>query len=253
MSQKIQFALCLSLLFSLTGCPDDDSSNNTPAKDMSSAKDMRADMRMDMAVDMIKADMPKDMVEDTGKDMTMDIAKDIPTDSSSDMMVDMSQDMSDQGGGDMVDMTSDMVDMNNMGLGGETCAMALDVTAGGTWDNQSTLRANDDYDSGLGNDGCPVGRITGKDLVYSVTPTLLTRYKVTVTPAAGYNPMIYVKQDCAADACVDGTVLNGPGQPESLSFEALPNQTYYIIVDGQFGAVGDSDGDFTLLVQKVNN
>lgn len=119
------------------------------------------------------------------------------------------------------------------------------MSAGGTWADQSTVGANDDYDSGLGEPGCPSGSASGNDRVYVATPATTTEYKVTVEPDASFDPFIYVRASCSDQACMAGTVFNGPGQPETVTFELQANETGHIIVDGE---LGDS-GDYTLTVE----
>jgi len=154
----------------------------------------------------------------------------------------------DMAGGDDVGVDMAEVDMApDMGEPtGDTCDMAIDVTAGVMLTGESTTGLSDDYDSPVTATNCPSGAVTGPDIVYSVSPTAETTYEVTVTPAGNYDPMIYVREDCAQDACIDGTVFNGAGQAETLTFTVPANTTYYIIVDGEFISTGDDAGDFDL-------
>lgn len=149
--------------------------------------------------------------------------------------------MADMGAEDM-----GTLDMGGMSVkDGDTCESAIDVTPGGTWADQDTSVWTDDYNSPIGATNCPSGRVTGKDLVYSVNPTVETSYTVTVTPTSrSFDPMIYVRADCAQDACVTGTVLNGPGTPESVTFTVGAGATNFIIVDGEVV----SSGSYTLEV-----
>lgn len=130
--------------------------------------------------------------------------------------------------------------------GGDTCAMATDVTAGGTFANQTTVGAADDYGPPLGG-GCPSGgAASGNDVVYSVAPSTTTTYEVTVVPdGAGFDPMLYAVSACDfSNGCIAGTVLNGAGQQEQITFSAPGGQTTYIVVDGEVV----SSGGFTLTV-----
>lgn len=133
--------------------------------------------------------------------------------------------------------------------GGDTCDDAVDVTAGGSFPAQSTIGYKDSYTTAFGSK-CPTPMVTGADRVYSVKPTLATRYRVTVTPEAGtlYNPMIYTRLDCSTDICQEGTNFNGPGGKETLEFKAEAGQEIFIIVDGDFTG-GQSRGNFDLTVE----
>lgn len=130
--------------------------------------------------------------------------------------------------------------------GGDTCAVALDVTAGGRFDGTTDdSSVNDDYGNGL-TTGCPSGGSgSGKDVAYVVSPTVTTRYTVTVTPQnSSYDPMLYVQSTCGPGACLEGTVFNGPGQAETVSFTVMGGNAAFIIVDGE----ANSRGPFELTI-----
>jgi hypothetical protein len=118
----------------------------------------------------------------------------------------------------------------------EDCDTALDVTAGGVWPDQSLVGARDDYDAD--GAGCPFARTAG-DRVYVVQPVAGTSYRVTVQPAGSFDPALYVMSDCAQQTCVAGTVFNGPGQPEVVTFRAEAGQRRFIVVDGELYDVGN--------------
>ncbi|MBA2662299.1 MAG: hypothetical protein H0U74_08385 [Bradymonadaceae bacterium] len=141
-------------------------------------------------------------------------------------------------------------DVGDPGLVGDTCADAFNVTAGGTWANQTTTGYTDSYSAkAQGNSGCPVALVSGPDRVYSVSPAVATSYQVTVVPTGTYDPLLYVRLDCAANACIAGTKFNGPGQQEQVSFSVAAGQTAFIIVDGDGLTIGgQTHGDFTLTV-----
>ena len=128
--------------------------------------------------------------------------------------------------------------------GGDTCAAALDATTGGTFPG-TTDTATDDY--GPSGTGCPAGgSASGRDVAYRLSPSVTTNYTVTVTPmSSSFDPMLYVQQTCGGTGCVTGTVLNGAGQPESLTFTVQGGATVYLVVDGELV----SKGPFTLVVQ----
>lgn len=221
------------------GCSDD------PAKtpDMTQGSDMAKPKDMAQALDMRRGvDQAPDMkpAPDLGSD---DMAK--PNDmAASDMPT------SDMATADMADAPADMPDLPPdmppvVIQAADTCAMAADVTQGVSLMGLTTVGAADDYDSQGAK--CPVGRITGNDVAFFVMPAQETTYKITVTPMGRYNPMIYIKTDCAANACLDGTVLNGPGVAESLTTTIGAGVKAYIIIDGDFRS-GDANGVFNLEV-----
>jgi len=127
---------------------------------------------------------------------------------------------------------------------GETCDVAIDVTAGAHLTGQSTLGAVDDYDPRDNGAHCPAG-FTDADRVYVVTPTVATNYRVTVTPEGQFDPILYAVTDCAMQECVAGTALWGPGQAETISFQAPAGTSVFIVVDGMGSAIV-SKGNFTL-------
>lgn len=145
-------------------------------------------------------------------------------------------------GADAADAGPD-ADAASMGLQGDVCAEAIDVTAGGAFFG-NTNDATDDYDAELGGENCPSGAASGPDMVYALSPTEDREFHIEVAPAGQFDPFLYVKADCAADACIAGTVLNGPGEDENLDVLVPGGSTYYIIVDGELGDAGG----FTLAV-----
>lgn len=134
------------------------------------------------------------------------------------------------------------------GQPGDTCETAFDATAGGRWEERDTRNAKDDYHVPNNAPNCPTGgNSTGRDEVYRVSPAYNTTYKIVVTPLeANFNPFIYVREDCSQDACIDGTKLSGPGQPESLTIDVPAGATYYIIVDGELVTSGRYNIDITM-------
>ena len=126
---------------------------------------------------------------------------------------------------------------------GDTCADAIDATADGAFIG-NTEDAADDYEARPAVDNCPSGAASGPDIVYALSPEVETTYHLEVAPGEGFDPFLYVRADCAADACIDGTVLNGPGDSENLEVTVPGGSTYYVIVDGELGDAGG----FTLTV-----
>lgn len=134
-----------------------------------------------------------------------------------------------------------------MSGGGDTCAMAPDVTMGGTFMGTTAAPAVDDYGPAAGQ-GCPAGGLgSGRDVAFAVSPTLTTNYSVTVTPQNGtYDPMVYVQLTCGDVMCLGGTILNGPGEAETVTFSVPGGLTVYIIVDGE----NASSGPFSMTVSQ---
>jgi hypothetical protein len=124
--------------------------------------------------------------------------------------------------------------------GGDTCAQAPDVSAGGTFAGQSTETAVDDY--APSGSGCPTGgAASGRDVAYLLQPAVATSYTVRVTPLASspsFDPMLYAVSTCGGVGCLAGTVLNGPGQPEEIALTVGAGQTAYVIVDGELASRG---------------
>ncbi len=131
--------------------------------------------------------------------------------------------------------------------GDDVCsASAPDVTAGGSFLG-STFTATDDYS--VAGSGCPSGgSASGRDVAYLVSPPVTRTYRVVVTPLdrvlpdAGvvrFDPMLYVQMSCGAGACLAGTILNGVGQPEDVTFTVMAGQTAYLVVDGELASRGD--------------
>lgn len=129
---------------------------------------------------------------------------------------------------------------------GDTCQDAIDVTAGAALTGQTTVGATDDYEASFSGDNCPNARFSGPDRAYVVQPATPTNYTVQVLPEAGFDPSLYVKVDCSQDACVTGTVLNGEGVQESVTFDAPAGIPTYIIVDGEQFSEGMFDLNVTI-------
>jgi hypothetical protein len=222
-------ALALALIVPL-GCSDDDASTDA---DTGAIEDTGGrDASPDSGADAQDAASPQDVVDDAQGD-----AADVSDANDASDTADADRDADNDAG----DTTPDTTPAPS----GETCETAIDVSAGGTWADQSTVGASDDYASDLTAPNCPSGSFSGPDRVYVATPTTTTEYKVTVEPAIDFDPFIYVRASCSDQACMAGTVLNGTGVPESVTFELQANETGHIIVDGELGDAGD----YTLTVE----
>jgi hypothetical protein len=118
--------------------------------------------------------------------------------------------------------------------------MAPDVTAGGTFTGATDVAGVvDDYGPAAGNGCATGGSASGRDVAYALSPTVTTTYTVVVTPLnATFDPMLYVQTTCGGTGCLAGTVFNGPGQPESVTFTVQAGTTAYVIVDGELVSKG---------------
>lgn len=131
--------------------------------------------------------------------------------------------------------------------GADQCdGTAPDVTSGGRFLG-STFMATDDYSvSGM---GCPGGgAASGRDVAYLLAPPATRTYRVKVTPldrvlpdggVIRFDPMLYVQPACGAGTCTAGTIFNGVGDPEEVTFTLQGGQSVYIVVDGELASRGD--------------
>jgi hypothetical protein len=130
--------------------------------------------------------------------------------------------------------------------GGDTCDLAPDVTAGGRFTG-TTNGFTDDYS--VSGAGCPTGgAASGRDVAYRLSPPVAGMYTVRVTPVPAtladggsnrFDPMLVVQRACGQLGCVIGTILNGPGDPESVTFAVGAGETMFIVVDGELGSRGE--------------
>lgn len=218
---KLSIALGILLGLVSIGCGTDD-----PTMEPDVGVDQAT--QPDLAQDLDSEDMTNPEVDMAVVDMAVvDMAV---TDMLADVPDDLSEDMSTQ------DMTQDApVDMPQ---GDSTCLNAMDVTTGGVFENQTTIGAGENYDALPSETNCPNGRFSGEERVYVVEPLAQTSYTIRVVPDGNFDPFIYVRTDCNAAACVAGTVLNGEGDPESLTFDAAAGVPSFIMVDGELGSAG---------------
>lgn len=83
---------------------------------------------------------------------------------------------------------------------------------------------------------------TGREVVYSLVGTPLSRVTVSLTPAGGEDLDLFVlPADCAPTACLASSTSTGA---ETITFSAEPETEYRVVVDGFEGA----EGDFTIAV-----
>lgn len=134
--------------------------------------------------------------------------------------------------------------------GGDTCDVAPDITAGGRFAGTTNGFA-DDYS--VAGAGCPAGgAASGRDVAYRLTAPAARTYTVRVTPVPAtladggpnrFDPMLLVQRACGQSGCVAGTVLNGPGDPESVTFSLATGETVFVIVDGENVSRGEFELD----------
>ncbi|MGM0557730.1 MAG: hypothetical protein ACQEVA_15205 [Myxococcota bacterium] len=232
-STRYLFVAVFCSLIAIGGCKGEDSGNN-------GAEDATSDAADTADEDVSGEDVAEDTAEDAAQDAAEDTAEDVAEDTSEDVAEDTS-DTEDAADTTEPQDTEDTAD-TSPGNDGDTCDVAIDVTAGGTFADQTTVGLSDDYSSSVGADNCPSGSVSGPDIVYVVNPSAETTYTFTVEPQGStYDPFIYLKADCSVDACLDGTVLNGPGVQESVEYTVGVSETVYVIVDGELGSSGAFD------------
>ncbi|HPF41683.1 MAG TPA: proprotein convertase P-domain-containing protein [Phycisphaerae bacterium] len=93
--------------------------------------------------------------------------------------------------------------------------------------------------------GPGAGALMQNDLWWEITPTQNCQLRVTVTPAAGFDPIIVVRDSCVPGteiACSDETVL---GEIEQLEIILTAGMTYHI----QIGDTGVAAGGDTATVE----
>ncbi|MFP4599980.1 MAG: hypothetical protein ACLFVJ_17110 [Persicimonas sp.] len=234
-------ALLIGATLMLSGCATDDPvDESTRDSGGSDADTTTTDAVTTDATD--TADAADDASPDTAGDVGPDVEEDVGEDATDDVEEDVGEDATDDAA---TDTGADTGADGSREVPGDTCETAIDVTSGGSFDTETTTDATDDYSASASDENCPSGQFSGKDKVYAVSPTTTTTYEVSVVPVDDFDPFIYTRDDCSQPACIDGTVLNGPGDPESLTFDVQGGETVFVIVDGELG----SEGDYSLSVQ----
>lgn len=213
----------LALSCATDDVPPPDMGADLDVPDFSQPEQDQGTAEPDQAQDMpATEDMPVEDMEVT-EDMSVEedmLAEDMPPDAEPDSPPDLPQ--------------------------GDTCEDAIDVTAGASLTGQTTVGATDNYEASFSGDNCPNARFSGPDRAYVVQPATQTTYTVQVLPEAGFDPSLYVKLECAQEACVTGTVLNGAGVQESVTFDAPAGVPTFIIVDGEQFSEGMFDLNVTI-------
>jgi hypothetical protein len=179
----------------------------------------------------------------TTNNATTNTANNVTNNSTNNTVADMGADVAMDAGEE--DMGVDAMPDLGPGPDGDLCATAIPIVAGQTIDNQTTVGATDDYEARARDEGCPNNAASGRDRVYIFNTPVAGNFRVTVVPEASFDPALYVRLDCADLVCVNGTILNGEGVQESVTFDATADTDYYLIVDGE---LGDS-GAYSITVQ----
>ena len=127
---------------------------------------------------------------------------------------------------------------------GKLSALALDA-AGTVVATGTTVSAADDVTLSFGP--CGGGATPGGDVFYSIALPAGKTFTVSVKPAAGFDPALFLFSDCSAPAasCVSVSDSGGTGATEKLTIAPGANATYYIGVD----SVLPGGGAFTLSVK----
>ena len=130
---------------------------------------------------------------------------------------------------------------------GETCATAIDVSAGGAFTG-STLDAPNQYQT------CGVGGVGVGARVYTLQSTVATRFVVEASAAASTpaftNLSLAVKRDCAQEfVCLDESLIKTVGGSVKVSFEIGPGERVFLFVTGWLNSDESSaKGDYALSV-----
>ena len=132
-----------------------------------------------------------------------------------------------------------------------TCAKAKTLTftsgkasgSGDTTDATNTIK--------LASTGCTGKDTEGPDLFYNVKLKANQAYKVTVTPASGYDVAAYILNACATSGCVKGADAGSSSTAETLIYTPTTAGTYTIGVDTSYAATSSyATGSFTIAVEE---
>lgn len=101
----------------------------------------------------------------------------------------------------------------------------------------STFAATGDYGSTLSStcQGAAWGDAPGREVVYAYTPAADGDFTVVVTPAGGWDALLwYTTGACgSASACVDASDLGFDDQAEELTIAGVAGVTYFFYVDAR--------------------
>lgn len=133
------------------------------------------------------------------------------------------------------------------GAAPDTCAQALDVTAGAMQAGGITVTGDT---TGYADDVRPASSCTGflpdgPDAIYSVTVNAGVTITAVATPTTGWDISLELVQPCSATpTCLDGSdAISGP---ETVTYTTTAQGTYFIVVDGYNPGVA---GPFSLNVR----
>ncbi len=126
-------------------------------------------------------------------------------------------------------------------IANDTCASAIDVTAGGVFTGDTTNATNDYTPIASGLGGCTGYSANGNDVAYRVSLQAGERLQASLD--AAWDASLYLVENCTnvSGTCVDG---DDSGNPETVDFTALSARTYFLIADGY----GTAHGPFSLSV-----
>lgn len=119
--------------------------------------------------------------------------------------------------------------------GGENIGSAVNIPALPYSDAGNTCSNINDYD-----EACPFTGSTAPDVVYSFTPTADLEMDISLCDS-GYDTKVFVYANAAGNlvACNDDACGSDGFRSELLCVPMTVGNTYYIVVDGYFGACGD--------------
>ena len=104
----------------------------------------------------------------------------------------------------------------------------------------------------LTSSGCTKKTLQGPDVFYSADLKAGTKYRVTLTPASGYNPAVFVLSSCSATACVAGADVSYSGSAEKVDITPKTTGTFYIGVGTSYAATSTyAQGKFDLEIAEI--
>lgn len=121
------------------------------------------------------------------------------------------------------------------GAGPDTCAQAQDLTAaammaGGTTVTGNTVGYADDVSL---PSTCTNYSTDGPDAIYSVTVNAGAVITAVATPTTNWDISLEIVQPCALmPTCIAGRDVGFGGDPETITYTAAAQGTYFIVVDG---------------------
>ena len=125
----------------------------------------------------------------------------------------------------------------------DRCEDAIPILTSGTLTGDTTWAR--DHSSYPIQQSCTGYLLGGHDVFYAVSLAAGQTLSVTVTPDPAYDVAVYVRSSCDAGAsCLAGADAGLKGEAETLSFTALADGTYLLVVDGASGG-----GPFQMQVQ----